>query len=475
MATDAENHPSGSASDFSGGGSSLPTQIGRLRHDLRNPLSDILGFSEILQEEAAQSERCVCGEDLKTIHQLAADLLEQVNRMLTVQKVRSVPDSMTLLRQAIGEAAQHIIGLAEAASLKCDETDNNVIGDDLLRISGAARRLETLSPLLLELAEGSERHGTGGVGNADEGIRSDAPAFEGDELGERMAHFEPGHGHLLVVDDEESNRALLARRLRRQGYSVSLAENGRQALAKLDRQPFDLVLLDILMPEMDGYEVLNSIKVHEVHRHLPVIMTTAIDDLDSVVRCILRGAEDYLTKPFDPVVLRARVGSSLEKKRLHDCEQQTYQALLKSQRQLAAELAEAAAYVQSILPKPLSGCIEASWQFLPSARLGGDAFDCFWLDEDHFAIYLLDVCSHGVGAALLSVSVMNVLRSRALPDTDFHAPEAVLRALNEAFAMERHHNLYFTIWYGVFQRSSRRLTYASGGHPPALLLHGPIG
>jgi sigma-B regulation protein RsbU (phosphoserine phosphatase) len=466
MKTEPENPSSAT------GGITLAAQLSRIRHDVRNPLSDILGFSEILQEEAAQAQRCVCGEDLRTIHQLAASLLEQVNQMLTPPRVQAGPETVTVLRQAIDECAQRIIGLAEAASLKCDETANSEIGDDLLRISSAARKLQSLSPRLLELTSPSQPSAAVGSGEAGDAVTPVSPAQGGHARSEGAVLLQPDHGHLLVVDDEESNRALLARRLRPQGYTVALAENGRQALAKLDRQSFDLILLDIMMPEMDGYAVLKAIKEHETHRHLPVIMTSAVDDLDSVVRCILRGADDYLTKPFDPVVLRARVGSSLEKKRLHDREQQTYQALLQSQQQLNAELAEAAAYVQSLLPKPLAGGVEATWQFLPSARLGGDVFDYFWLDADHLVIHLLDVCSHGVGAALLSVSVMNVLRSRALPDTDFRAPDAVLRALNQAFAMERHHNLYFTMWYGVYQRSSHALSYASGGHPPALFLSG---
>lgn len=473
MKSDSDNNSPNASTGSTGTDVSLGTLISRIRHDLRNPLSDIVGFSEILQEEAEQADRCVCLGDLKTIHQLASDLLEQVNLTLTPQKVRSTPEAMGLLDQEIQASAHRIIGLVEEASLKCDETDNHAMGDDLLRISGAARKLVGLLAMLQELRIASERRGAGDTSEPPQGLPTGAEGIGGPTREETVLPLGKDHGNLLVVDDEENNRTLLARRLRRQGYTVSLAENGRQALAKLDRQPFDLVLLDILMPEMDGYQVLKAIKEHEIHRHLPVIMTSAIDELESVVRCILRGADDYLSKPFDPVLLRARVGSSLERKRLHDREQQTYQALLQSQRQLNAELAEAAAYVQSLLPKPLEGTVGTSWQFLPSARLGGDAFDYFWLDEDHLVIHLLDVCSHGVGAALLSISVMNVLRTRALPEADFRAPDAVLRSLNQAFAMERHHHLYFTMWYGVFQRSSRTLTYASGGHPPALLLNGP--
>lgn len=137
---------------------------------------------------------------------------------------------------------------------------------------------------------------------------------------------------------------------------------------------------------------------------------------------------------------------------------------------LAAELAKAVRYVRALLPEPQSGPITTEWLFRPSAELGGDAFGYHWLDDDHFALYLFDVCGHGIGAALHSVSVLNVLRAQALPDTDFHEPGAVLAALNEAFQMKRYDNMYFTIWYGVFNRRTRMLTYATGGHPPALLV-----
>jgi sigma-B regulation protein RsbU (phosphoserine phosphatase) len=151
---------------------------------------------------------------------------------------------------------------------------------------------------------------------------------------------------------------------------------------------------------------------------------------------------------------------------------EAYRALLASQKALAAELAEAAAYVQSLLPEPLDqGPVRTSWQFIPSTALGGDAFGYHWLDDDHFCMFLLDVCGHGVGAALLSISAMNVLRSQALPSTDFGEPGAMLTVLNEAFLMEKHNNMYFTIWYGVYQRSTRTLRYASAGHPPALLIN----
>ena len=131
-------------------------------------------------------------------------------------------------------------------------------------------------------------------------------------------NFSPEPGYLLVVDDNKVNRLLLGRGLELQGHRVAMAENGRQALEMLRTQPFDLLLLDIQMPEMDGYQVLEQLVRDPNLQNIPVIVTSAVDALDSVARCIEMGAEDFLTKPLNPVLLKARIGASLEKKRLRD-------------------------------------------------------------------------------------------------------------------------------------------------------------
>jgi len=141
-------------------------------------------------------------------------------------------------------------------------------------------------------------------------------------------------GSVLVVDDIEANRDVLSRRLREQGYTVTAVNDGRLALATLREGAFDLLLLDIMMPEMDGYEVLRLLKADEALRHIPVIMISALGEQDSVVRCIEMGAEDYLTKPFNPILLRARIGACLEKKRLHDREAHLYAQLQHSYQRL---------------------------------------------------------------------------------------------------------------------------------------------
>ncbi len=125
-------------------------------------------------------------------------------------------------------------------------------------------------------------------------------------------------GHILVVDDNEMNRDMLSRRLQRQGYHITLAEHGERALELIQAEEFDLVLLDIMMPRLNGYQVLERVKNDPRLSHIPIVMISAVDDLDSVVKCIELGAEDYLFKPFNPVLLKARVRAGLEKKRANN-------------------------------------------------------------------------------------------------------------------------------------------------------------
>ena len=379
-------------------------------------------------------------------------------------------DPLARARHELRTPLNQIIGYSEMLLEDVEQSGQGSLIPDLKKIHGAAKQLvgliqEHLGPV----RSSADKQEVVGITSTSPG---GTPPREA--LGKPDAvRGQPPQGmgsHLLVVDDNETNREMLGRRLERQGYRVSMAADGCQALQMVAQEPFDLVLLDIMMPGMDGYGVLEKMKGDPLLRHIPVIMVSALDELESVVRCVEIGAEDYLPKPFEPTLLRARIGACLEKKLLRDQEQHTHMALVESQRRLADELAEAADYVKSLLPPPLTGDVDADWRFIPSTQLGGDAFGYHWLDDDHFAMYLLDVCGHGVGAALLSISVMNVLRAQSLPSADFLDPGAVLSALNTRFPMEDQNNMYFTMWYGVYHKATRELAYASGGHPPAVLI-----
>ncbi|MEN9204011.1 MAG: SpoIIE family protein phosphatase [Thermostichus sp. DG_1_6_bins_120] len=271
---------------------------------------------------------------------------------------------------------------------------------------------------------------------------------------------------ILIVDDDPTIRLVLKRCLERQGYTVEMATSGLEGIEQAHLISPGLIICDWMMPDIDGLEVCRRIKADPKFSTTFFILLTARTEVEDRVQGLDAGADEFLSKPIDPNELQARVRAGLRLHQLsHDLQQQTSR--------LRAELAEAARYVESLLPKPdfFPECkIKTDWCFLPSQELGGDSFNYHWLDAEHLAIYLLDVSGHGVGAALLSVSVMNQLRTQGLPDTDPRQPEAVLQALNHSFQMQSHNEMYFTLWYGVYHSGSRLLSFASAGHPPALLI-----
>ncbi|HEX8173026.1 MAG TPA: response regulator [Thermoanaerobaculia bacterium] len=216
-----------------------------------------------------------------------------------------------------------IIGYSEMLSEDAQAQQRHDVVTDLARIGAAGRRvLELLDEHFTSQPERPERRRLVAV--------AEEPAPEGTAL--MQPKMVPGR--LLVVDDDAANRDVLSRRLTRQGHHVTTASTGVDTLRLLHEQPFDAVLLDIMMPDMDGYEVLGHIKADDALQHIPVIMISALSEVQSVVRCIDAGAEDYLTKPFNPVLLRARIGASLEKKRGRDRETALYEQLQQNYKRL---------------------------------------------------------------------------------------------------------------------------------------------
>jgi sigma-B regulation protein RsbU (phosphoserine phosphatase) len=378
--------------------------VAALRHDLRTPINQIIGYSELVAEDLEGDEHARTREDLEKIGRAARGLADLITKEIQPGRIALV-----------GERSE-TTGGRDAAATAC------------------------------------------------------SVAVPGDESAETTV-LAAATAKILIVDDQEENCTVLQRRLEKEGHTCAAVYDGATALARLAVEDFDLVLLDIMMPGIDGREVLRRIKTDEKLRHVPVIMISALDQIESVVACIEQGAEDYLPKPFNPVLLRARIGSSLDRKRLRDAEQAAFVALKESQEKLAAELSEAAAYVQSVLPAPIQdGPVSAAWQFLPSSSLGGDAFGYGPEKDGKFGICLLDVCGHGVGAALLSISVLNVIRAESLPGVNFSDPGEVLSGLNNAFPMEKHGEMFFTAWCGIYDPATRRIRFAAGGHPPAIVV-----
>ncbi|MFK8185037.1 MAG: PP2C family protein-serine/threonine phosphatase [Phormidesmis sp.] len=268
---------------------------------------------------------------------------------------------------------------------------------------------------------------------------------------------------VLIVDDDLFMRTLLRAQLEAEKYHVFEAENGYQCLNAYQQYHPDIVLMDAQMPEMDGFTCCSKLKQSLDGMHTPVLMVTGLNDAASVNLAFEAKATDYITKPINPNVLLGRLRRILQAARAET-------ALREQHALLQKELHQAAEYVSALLPEPLQEKIVINRQFQPSLQLGGDALDYYWLDDENLVIYLVDVAGHGVKSALLSISVLNILRARSLPQADFHVPRSVLNKLNQIFQMSDRGEDYFTMWYGVYNCRSHQLTYASAGHPPALLI-----
>jgi CheY-like chemotaxis protein len=276
-----------------------PAEQSELRHDLRTPFNHILGYAEMLLESAGEDGHAELAPALRRLHDDGKDLLGVVNAGLAADRPVTAAD-LDALGEALARRLPSLTGQVEALAEQARRGGHGAAAGDLERIRRAVALLAALA----------------GGGFA----RAAAPAA-GPPLETSPSSRPPlAPGAVLVVDDIETNRDLLCRRLEREGLTATPAADGTAALAALRSGRFDLMLLDIVMPGVDGYEVLRVAKSTPGLRDIPVVMISALDELESVVRCLELGAEDYLPKPFDPVLLRARVGACLEKKRLRDRE-----------------------------------------------------------------------------------------------------------------------------------------------------------
>ncbi|HET7790808.1 MAG TPA: protein kinase [Gemmatimonadales bacterium] len=265
--------------------------LAELRHDLRTPLNHVIGYAEMLLEDAADPSLAARRAGLEETLVAAREALDLINTAIGSTKhagqerIQQLYDDLRAPRTRIVQAV--------TALLSASNGEDGAFTADLAKILSAAERL--------------------GAAPAPAPATPDAKAAAAPAAGAATSR-------ILVVDDGAENREVLKRRLERSGHAVETAENGRRALEILRSSGFDLVLLDVLMPELDGFAVLEAIKSDPALRDIPVIMISALDEMPSIVRCIERGAEDYLHKPFDPVLLRARINASLEKKKLRDQE-----------------------------------------------------------------------------------------------------------------------------------------------------------
>lgn len=278
---------------------------------------------------------------------------------------------------------------------------------------------------------------------------------------------------VLLVDDQriigEAVRRMIATQ---QSCEFRAVDDASKAIEVAEEFRPTVILQDIEMPGMNGLDLVARYRAHEATREVPVIMLTGKEDPAVKADAFARGASDYLVKLPHPVELIARIRHHSHGYRMQLERNAAFSALAASEAHMKAEIHRAAAYVRSLLDPPMDGAVRADWRFVPCEALGGDVFGYHWIDEDHLAMYVIDVSGHGVGPALMGVSAMNLIKSGSLEREQVLDPTRTLQALNAGFQMERHDGMYFTVWYGVYNRATRELAWAGGGHPPSFLIRG---
>jgi CheY-like chemotaxis protein len=297
-------------------------ELRSLRHELRTPVNHIIGYSEMLLEDAEQADEAQLVDTLQSIHRSGRELLHSISDMLAMDHVATYGVDFEQLEQRLQTPLNHIITDIQLLEM-VDSSLNAQFATDLQRIGNAARHLGGLVAARFATSQARELPW------------QPATTVTQPEILEPQIE----HGNLLVVDDDENNCDLLARTLQHFGYTVTIATSGTQALELIRQQPIDLVLLDVMMPEIDGFEVLQRFKQDPQLNPIPVIMLSAAADTVSLAQCIRLGAEDYLAKPVDHTLLRARINSSLQKKIAHDM-QMSYLDKIRREKQRADRLLE---------------------------------------------------------------------------------------------------------------------------------------
>jgi sigma-B regulation protein RsbU (phosphoserine phosphatase) len=421
--------------------------LAHLRHELRTPINAIIGYSEMLLEEVATEDRLALSAELQLIQESGVQLLTLVNSLLNSPQLED--DQFQVNLSVLSQTLALQLEIPAQTVINCSEqllkqVDSEFV-PDLTKIYTAA---ENFLKILEELPNFSEQQllvtkQTHHLRLSEQKQPQLKPVANSD-LKSITSLTNHSEGKILVVDDNPTNQDLLSRQIKAQGYQVGTAANGQQVLEMIQTGEYDLILLDIIMPEMDGYQVLKSLRDSQ-WGHIPVIMISALDQIDSVVKCIEMGAEDYLAKPFNQVLLKARIGACLEKKRLRDQEALYLKQLAQANQEitnlnkrlqaenirLSAELEITRRLQQMILPKEqelsqldkldIAGFME------PAEEVGGDYYDVLH-DNGRVKIAIGDVTGHGLESGVLSIMVQTAVRT--LMENNETDPTKFLETLN---------------------------------------------
>ena len=432
--------------------------LAHLRHELRTPLNHIIGYGEMLLEDVEGGSRERLAPHLRRILVDARRVLEHVNDFLAPGNIETGAVDFEHLPPELTAPLDDIIAVAATLGTLVTEDGSKDLLRDVERISSAAEHLRDLV-----------KHGAM-LRPAPSAAPLPAAVHAG---GHRESSGSAERGAILVVDDNENNREMLSRRLAREGHTrVVIAADGREALKLLASQRFDLVLLDIMMPEVNGYQVLETLKADPKRRDIPVIMISAVDEMESAIRCIELGAEDYLPKPFNPTLLRARVGASIEKKRLRD-------EVMRHVERMEHELETARAIQLSMVPTDFPSAtperpLEVYATLQPAYEVGGDLYDFFWVAPERLCLVVADVSNKGAPAALFmarSKTVLRLLAAELAPAAgDAMFPAELVARANEELCKDNPHAMFATLVLCVVDARTGEVTSCNAGHDPPYLV-----
>ena len=431
----------------------LQFSLSHLRHELRTPINAIIGYSEMIAEEFEETTSEIKYlNKLENIRECGAKLLVSIDNFLnpaTPPQSQLEYEQIVTNRQLQTELQAPTKLVIENCQQLIPIIENEFVAD-VEKISFAANKLlqETENLLKIHSEENSQLKKTVFQQSdrlLENTIEIDIPLDSGLLLAEEKEQpLDPSKYKILIVDDNATNRDLLFRQVTTQGYQAAVAANGRQAVEMIETGIYDLILLDIIMPDIDGYQVLKWIRAGD-WRHIPTIMISALDEIDSVVKCIEMGAADYLAKPFNPTLLKARLGACLEQKRLRDKELvyleqlavaneeiQTLNGCLQEENmRLSTELEVTQRLQMMLLPKEkelneIEG-LEIAGFMEPADEVGGDYYDVLQ-HHGRVTIGIGDVTGHGLESGVLMLMVQTAVRT--LMENNETDPKKFFEVLN---------------------------------------------
>ena len=417
------------------------SQLFQLRQELGIPINAIIGYSEMIIEEIAEINQDVTYiAELEQIRACGVELLASVNiffdpTKLTkdwqdLQSIISNPQLQTQLAkptQVVIDRSQQLISLVDKNFLL-----------EVRQINRAANQLLQEIPRLIEVPTSDIEILEDTVLDISTSVLTNRFPLDKYQLSQARGY------KVLVVDDSAINREILADQVKAEGYQTATAKDGKQAIQMIQTGSFDLILLDIIMPEIDGYQVLKWIR-HSPWKHIPTIMISALEQTDSVVKCIEMGAEDYLTKPFNSTLLKARLGACLEQKRLRDLESIYMRQLAQANQKisqfnnclqventrLSSELEVTQRLQQMLLPKEKElhqiEALEIAGFSEAAAEIGGDYYDVVQ-HQGRIIIGIGDVSGHGLESGVLMLMVQTAIRT--LIENNETDPKRLFEVLN---------------------------------------------